>query len=102
MLHIGKYEKRSDADRNPFGLAALAVCKAAKNVEGVNDAKFFWVNPNLIGLIVDAEKGVWGSDADPTPETMKAFFDLADLSNQVSAEIWMSAGIGEERFNMAN
>ena len=102
MLHIGKYEMRSDADRNAFGLAALAVCKAAKNVEGVNDAKFFWVNPNLIGLIVDAEKGVWGSDADPTPETMKAFFDLADLSNQVSAEIWMSAGIGEERFNMTN
>ena len=102
MLHIGKYEMRSDDDRNAFGLADLAVCKAAKNVEGVNDAKFFWVNPNLIGLIVDAEKGVWGSDAAPTPETMKAFFDLADLSNQVSAEIWMSAGIGEERFNMAN
>ena len=102
MLHIGKYEMRSDADRTAFGLAALAVCKAAKNVEGVNDAKFFWVNPTLIGLIVDAEKGVWGSDADPTPETMKAFFDLADLSNQVSAEIWMSAGIGEERFNMTN
>ena len=102
MLHIGKYEMRTDAARNAFGLAALAVCKAAKNVDGVNDAKFFWVNPNLIGLIVDAEKGVWGSDADPSPETMKAFFDLADLSNQVSAEIWMSAGIGEERFNMAN
>ena len=44
--------------------------------------------------------GVWGSDADPSAETMKAFFDLADLSNQVSNEIWMSAGIGEERFNM--
>jgi len=45
-------------------------------------------------------KGVWGSDADPSAETMKAFFDLADLSNQVSNEIWMSAGVGEERFNM--
>jgi hypothetical protein len=32
---------------------------------------------------------------------MKAFFDLADLSNQVASEIWMSAGVGEERFNMA-
>ena len=30
----------------------------------------------------------------------KSFFDLADLSNQVSNEIWMSAGVGEERFNM--
>jgi hypothetical protein len=28
-------------------------------------------------------------------------FDLADLSNQVASEIWMSAGVGEERFNMA-
>ena len=51
MLHIGKYEMRSDADRDAFGHAALAVCKAAKSVEGVNDAKFFWVNPNLIGII---------------------------------------------------
>ena len=58
------------------------------------------MNPNLIGIIVDAEKGAWGSDADPSADTMKAFFDLADLSNQVSNEIWMSAGIGEERFNM--
>ena len=41
MLHIGKYEMRSDADRDAFGHAALAVCKAAKSVEGVNDAKFF-------------------------------------------------------------
>ncbi len=100
MLHIAKYEMRSDADRNSFGLAALSVCKAAKASDGVNDAKFFWVNPNLIGIIVDAEKGAWGSDTDPTPQTMKAFFDLADLSNQVSNEIWMSAGIGEERFKM--
>ena len=100
MLHIAKYEMRSDADRNSFGLAALAVCKAAKSNDGVNDAKFFWVNPNLIGIIVDAEKGAWGSDTDPTADVMRAFFDLADLSNQVSNEIWMSAGIGEERFKM--
>ena len=83
-----------------FATPSSSLKKAAKNVEGVNDAKFFWVNPNLIGIIVDAEKGVWGSDADPSAETMKAFFDLADLSNQVSNEIWMSAGVGEERFNM--
>ena len=48
MLHITKNEMRSDADRNSFGLAALAVCKAAKSAEGVNDAKFFWINPNLL------------------------------------------------------
>tara|TARA_B100000989_G_scaffold226694_1_gene173851 strand:+ start:224 stop:532 length:309 start_codon:yes stop_codon:yes gene_type:complete len=101
MLHITKNEMRSDADRNSFGLAALAVCKAAKSAEGVNDAKFFWINPNLIGIIVDAEAGAWGADVEPTAEAMKAFFDLADLSNQVASEIWMSAGIGEERFNMA-
>ena len=101
MLHITKNEMRSDADRNAFGLAALAVCKAAKNTNGVNDAKFFWINPNLIGIIVDAEAGAWGADVDPSAGAMKAFFDLADLSNQVASEIWMSAGVGEERFNMA-
>ena len=70
MLHITKNEMRSDADRNSFGLAALAVCKAAKNAEGVNDAKFFWINPNLIGIIVDAEAGAWGADVEPTAEAM--------------------------------
>ena len=99
MLHITKNEMRSDADRNAFGLAALAVCKAAKSTNGVNDAKFFWINPNLIGII--AEAGAWGADVDPSADAMKAFFDLADLSNQVASEIWMSAGVGEERFNMA-
>ena len=29
MLQIGKYEMRSDADRDGFGHAALAVCKSA-------------------------------------------------------------------------
>ena len=101
MLHITKNEMRSDADRNAFGLAALAVCKMAKSINGVNDAKFFWINPNLIGIIVDAEAGAWGADVEPSADAMKAFFDLADLSNQVSNEIWMSAGIGEERFNIA-
>ena len=101
MLYISKNEMRSDADRNAFGLAALAVCKVAKSTEGVNDAKFYWINPNLIGIIVDAEAGTWGADVEPSADAMKAFFDLADLSNQVSNEIWMSAGIGEERYNIA-
>ena len=76
MLHITKNEMRSDADRNAFGLAALAVCKAAKNTNGVNDAKFFWINPNLIGIIVDAEAGAWGADVDPSADAMKAFLIL--------------------------
>ena len=37
-------------------------------------------------LIVDAEAGAWGADVEPTAEAMKAFFDLADLSNQVASE----------------
>ena len=72
MLQITKFEMHSGADRNTFGNAAYAVCKTAKSSPGVNDAKYYWVNPNLIAFIVDAEPGSWGSGAQPTSEAMKA------------------------------
>jgi len=79
MLQITKFEMHSGADRNTFGNAAYTVCKTAKSTSGVNDAKYYWVNPNLIAFIVDAEPGSWGSGAQPTSEAMKALFDLSDI-----------------------
>ena len=101
MLQISKYEMHSRADRNTFGNAALSVCKAAKSSPGVNDAKYYWVNPNLIAFIVDADAGSWGAGAQPTAEVMKAQFDLSDISTQVANETWMGAREGTDNFNLA-
>ena len=67
----------------------------------VNDAKYYWVNPNLIAFIVDAEPGSWGPGAQPTSEAMKALFDLSDISTQVANETWMGAREGTDNFNLA-
>ena len=101
MLHITKFEMHSGADRNTFGNAAFSVCKTAKSSPGVNDAKYYWINPNLIAFIVDAEPGSWGSGAQPTSEAMKALFDLSDISTQVANETWMGAREGTDNFNLA-
>ena len=101
MLQITKFEMHSGADRNTFGNAAYAVCKTAKSTSGVNDAKYYWVNPNLIAFIVDAEPGSWGSGAQPTSEAMKALFDLCDISTQVANETWMGAIVGSDNFILA-
>ena len=101
MIQVSKFEMHSGADRNAFGNAAYAVCKAAKASPGVSDAKYFWINPNLIALMVDADPAAWGPGAQPSADAMKASFSLSDLSTQVANETWMSAGAGTENFNLA-
>ena len=101
MLQITKYEMHSGADRNAFGNTAYSVCKTAKDTPGVIDAKYYWVNPNLIAFIVDAEPGSWGAGAQPTADAMKALFDLSDISTQVADETWMGAREGTDNFNLA-
>ena len=56
MLNVVKMEMHSGADRNTFGNLALDFCRAAKAVSGVNSANYFWVNPNLIGFIIDFQE----------------------------------------------
>ena len=54
MLHVSKWEMKVGSSRDSFGNAALNMCKCAKKVAGVNSAKFYWLNPNVIGFAIDA------------------------------------------------
>ncbi len=101
MIQVSKFEMHSGADRNAFGNAAYAVCKAAKASSGVSYAKYFWINPNLIAMVIDADPVAWGPGSQPTAEAMKTLFSLSDLSTQVENETWVSAGEGTENFNLA-
>ncbi|MCA9846072.1 MAG: hypothetical protein KC491_15580, partial [Dehalococcoidia bacterium] len=69
-LHIQKWERREGVDRDQFARAALNVCRQARSVAGVRDARFYWANADTIGVAVSAEPGVWGpnSSSDPTPD----------------------------------
>ena len=71
-------------------------CKNAKANSGVEDAKFYWQNPNVVAIIVEHD-GSWGPNIEPSGQTMKAFFDLADLSTCTMDEPWIEAGLGHKR-----
>ena len=104
MLNMQKYEMRSDADRNSFGNSALALCRAAKKLSGINSANYYWVNANQIGFIIDFESGSWGPGASSNqddPELVRANFALADLSTQIANEFWMTARVGTDNYELS-
>ena len=69
-------------------------CKNAKSNSGVSDARFYWQNPNVVAIIVEHD-GSWGPNVEPSGQTMKTFFDLADLSTCTMDEPWIEAGLGQ-------
>ena len=56
-LHVSKLERLDGADRNDLALAALEACRAARTTPGVTSSRFYWVNPNEIAILTDAEPG---------------------------------------------
>ncbi len=102
MLHISKWERHSNGTRDALGTAAFNLCKNAKSQEGVHSAKFYWPNPNIIAIIIEAETGSWGMQKEPDGSTMKAFFDLSDVAKCVMDEIWVDASLGQKRSDKAS
>jgi hypothetical protein len=102
-LHVTKWERRPNADRDAFGRAALAVCGNARAIEGVRDARFYWVNADTIGMVVNAEVGAYGqnSGVQATPEQAKGLFALSDLARNTLQEFWGEAGAGEATYRLS-
>lgn len=102
-LHVAKYERRDSTDRNDLAQAALEACRSARESAGVTDSRFFWINPDEIAILTDAEPGAWGqgSGNTPQPRAMKAMFALADLARNTSVETWADARSGEETYKLS-
>ncbi len=102
-MHVSKLERYSSAEPNALGAAALEWCRAAREHDGVNDSRFYWIDPNEIAVITDAEPGAWGpgSGSELTARAAKAIFGLADLARNTSTETWADARSGAEMFNRA-
>jgi hypothetical protein len=100
-LHVSKFERLEGADRNDLALAALEACRAARATPGVTNSRFYWVNPNEIAILTDAEPGAWGpgSGNAPDPRNAKAIFALSDLARQTVTESWVDARAGAETYN---
>ena len=102
-LHVTKYERFQGADRNDLALAALEVCRAAREADGVTSSRFYWIDPNEIAILIDAEPGAWGpgSAAQPSSRGASAMFALADLARNTVNETWMDARASEETYRLA-
>jgi hypothetical protein len=102
-LHVTKFERRDSTDRNELGIKALEVCRSAKATAGVINSRFYWVNPDEIAIITDAEPGAWGqgSGHGPEPRSVKALFALGDLAKNTSTEVWADARSGVETYNVS-
>jgi hypothetical protein len=101
-LHVSKFERLEGADRNALGMAALEACRSARSIAGVNNSRFYWVNPNEIAILTDAEPGSWGPGSGNAPDARnaKAAFALADLARQTVNETWVDARAGQENYTL--
>jgi hypothetical protein len=77
--------------------------RTSRGTSGVNNSRFYWVNPDEIAILTDAEPGAWGqgSGNDPQPRSMKAMFSLSDLAKNTSSETWADARSGEETYKVS-
>jgi hypothetical protein len=103
-LHVSKFERYSGANRDQLGIAALEWCRSARESEGVNSSRYYWIDPNQIAIVIDAEPGTWGtgSGAQPTARYIKAMFSLADLARNTSTETWADARAGSDVRQLAD
>jgi hypothetical protein len=103
-LHVSKYERRDNAPRNELGKAALEACRAAREVPGVINSLYYWVNADEIAIMTNAEPGAWGpgSGHEPLVRGTKAMFGLADLARNTSYEAWADARSGTDTYDLGN
>jgi len=77
-----------------------SVSCSTRNSGGDQQPRGYWVNPNEIAILTDAEPGAWGpgSANAPDPRNAKALFALSDLARQTVTESWVDARAGEEAY----
>ena len=99
-LQVTKWRRKESASLNDLGLAALAVCRAQRARDEVEDAKYYWGNPSEIWIIIDgAEEMVLNKNQ--TPESLAAMYDLSDLATQIETAFLADARGGFETYEAA-
>lgn len=99
-IGIQRWERRDNADRNEFALAALAYCKAIRAQSGVQDARFYWTGIDSLAVLSNlSEAEAWSRPL--TGGAAKATFALADLGHQTGTELWLDAAAGQAAWQSA-
>ena len=99
-LQVMKWRRKESGSLNDLGLAALAFCRAQRARNEVEQAKYYWSNPNEIWIIIEgAEEMVLNKYQ--TPESLAAMYDLSDLAAQVETTFLADARGGFETYETA-
>ena len=93
-------DRRDTADRIMFGEAAYELCRALRGSDGIRNTRFYWVNPDRIVILTEAES-MADLDLPPKPEAASALFRLADLARFTDEERWFDPAVGEDTYRMA-
>lgn len=101
-VSIYKFERNPGVDRNAFAMAALNLCRAVKAANPkVQSHRFYWVDANTIGFVVQGQNGFNDYNPNPDPNVAKAQFALADMANMTNIGLWADAGVGERSWEIA-
>lgn len=99
-IGISRWERRDGADRDQLGKAALGFCRAMRGSDGVQNARFYWTNPDTVVVLTEADTSeILYRQA--SPEVTRATFVLADLARQTATETLFDARTAEATFRAA-
>lgn len=97
---LTKWERRDGTDREAFGNAAFALCRAQRARPGVTRCRFFWTNSDEVAVLAEAESAQVFGEA-PHPEMTSALFGLADIARQTATERWIDPRDGMAAYRAA-
>ena len=94
-LHVSKFERFPSADRNDLALAALEWCRAARDSDGVNDSRFYWiVNGGLNSFGSDLVDTPYSGPGADYPFSVPLFYTAPDLIVQFTGFGFFHRAIG--------
>ena len=88
FLGILYLERFPETDREDWANAILGYCREMQRLDGVNFARFFWVDANRIAIIIAADTADARDAAmrNTTPRIARAGFDVLDMSRLTRSE----------------
>ena len=98
-IQLFMFERRDATDREDFGNAAYAACKAARAQEGVVSSRFFWADADTIVFLTEGSGEAL--DSQPTVDYMKALYELADKARLTMNQRLLDPRAGVDNYRRA-
>lgn len=99
---ISTHERREGVDRNDLAFAALQLCRRWRATDGVTAARYFWIDPSRIFVMVEGEGGSLNPGSfNADPDNAAAAFALDDLARMTMNQGLADARAGQETYTTA-